>query len=407
MAALLSVLLVVAAGAVVLPALILFVECALALMAREPPAPMSGARPSVAVLVPAHDEAAVIESTVRALAAELLPADRLLVVADNCTDQTASLARGAGATVVQRDEPVRRGKGFALGYGVEYLRTQPPEVLVVVDADCTLAPGSLQSLALRVAAESRPVQAMNTIRVGPDARPLEAVSAFAFLVKNVVRPRGLARLGMPCPLMGTGMAFPWAVVADARLATSALAEDLQLGLDLTLAGHPPLLCLEARVSSPAPSQARARSQQRRRWEHGHLLALLRNAPRLLVAAVQRLDLGLAVMALDLCVPPLSLLVLASLAVFVVGGAAVALGRSWTAALLAGFALTLVLTSVVAAWARFGREEFRFTTLLAAPLYAIGKIPMYLGFVGRRQRDWVRTERESDREERTPSETRSS
>ncbi len=390
--------LILAASAVLIPALVLFLECSLAVLTPTASRrPMCKSRPSIAVLIPAHDERTVIGTTVRHLVAQLGPADRLVVIADNCTDETAALARMAGANVVERQEPDRRGKGYALEHGVRHLADQSPDVLVVVDADCTLQPGSLELLAREAWARGRPAQALNVVVPPAGAHPLDALSAFAFLVKNVVRPSGLARLGLPCPLVGTGMAFPWPVIRDAPLATSALAEDLQLGLALTLAGHPPVLCFEALVSSPLPRQRRAQETQRRRWEHGHLVTLFIDGPRLLRLAVRRLDVVLLGAALDLCVPPLSLLVLASLAVLVISVTAGALGVSWVPTLLALGAVALVGLSVLEAWVAFGRRDYPLTMLLAAPIYAFGKIPLYLAFAVRRQRAWVRTEREPGEE----------
>ena len=385
--------LVLAASVVLFPSVVLFVECFLAAVLPDAPRRAAGPRASVAVLVPAHDEESVIAATVKRLLAELRPGDRLVVVADNCTDGTAAVARAAGATVVERNEPHRRGKGFALERGVQSLEGFPPDVVVVVDADCTLEAGSLEPLARAAAEGNRPAQARDLVLLPPDPRPLDAVAAFAFLVKNFVRPSGLARLGLPCQLMGTGMAFPWAILREARLGTSALVEDLQLGLDLALAGHPPRFCPEALVTSPLPRQEQARASQRRRWEHGHLATLLGTAPRVLASAVRRLDPALLAMGLDLCVPPLSLLVLSSAAVLLVSVAAGALGAPWTPALLAGLAVGLVLASILAAWLRFGRRHYPASVLLKAPLYSLAKIPLYFGFVGRRQRDWVRTQRE--------------
>ena len=76
----------------------------------------------------------------------------------------------------------------------------------------------------------------------PNSAQRTRVREFAWRVKNWVRPLGLSSLGLPCQLMGTGMAFPWEVIADARLATGSLAEDLKLGLELAANGHPPVFC---------------------------------------------------------------------------------------------------------------------------------------------------------------------
>ena len=104
--------------------------------------------PSLVVLMPAHDEAEIIESMVTQ-ALRVMPAGaRLLVVADNCKDDTAARARSAGAEVIERTNLELRGKGYALAHGVDHMRAAPPDVVVVFDADCVAAPGSLAAIAI-------------------------------------------------------------------------------------------------------------------------------------------------------------------------------------------------------------------------------------------------------------------
>lgn len=395
MITLITVLLILVAVGLFVPAFVLFLECTLAAaLARRPSRERTAIRrPTVAVLVPAHNEEPVIEGTILSLRPQLAPTDRLIVIADNCTDGTATVARAAGATVIARDDPPRRGKGYALEYGVRYLSREPPEVVVFVDADCTLHPGALERLSRQAAASVRPIQARNMVVPPAGAGPLHSLSAFAFLIKNVVRPSGLARVGLPCPLMGTGMAFPWSTINTAPLATGALAEDLQLGSDLALAGHPPMYCFEALVTSPLATHWRASETQRRRWEYGHLATLVSRGPRLLRAAVLHLHLDLLALALDLCVPPLSLLMLVWVGALVAAVTAGVLGASWVPTILLGIVGSLVFLSITEAWISFGRRAFPLSTLLIVPFYIFKKIPMYVGFLGRRKRDWVRTERE--------------
>src|SRR3546814_77955 len=156
------------------------------------------------------DLAAGIAATVEALSA-VAPGAQILVVADNCDDATAAEARKAGADVVERHDPDRRGKGFALAFGREELAGSPPDVVIVVDADCRLGDGSAERLAARAMVGGRAVQAANLLTAGKDASPLVAVSNFAMLVKNIIRARGLVRLGGGALLFGTGMAFSWSL----------------------------------------------------------------------------------------------------------------------------------------------------------------------------------------------------
>lgn len=96
-------------------------------------------KPRTTVLIPAHNEALGIADTLHRLhGADAAIA--VLVVADNCQDETAHVARAAGAEVLERHDLERRGKGFALAFGRDHLaKRRPderPEVIVVLDADC-------------------------------------------------------------------------------------------------------------------------------------------------------------------------------------------------------------------------------------------------------------------------------
>ena len=105
----------------------------------------------------------------------------------------------------------------------------------------------------------------------PAGAPLGTkVSEFAFSLKNEVRQRGLHRLGLPCHLTGSGMAFPWATISTLDLADGHLAEDMKMGLNLALAGHPPLFCERAVVLSAFPETTTGLATQRGRWIKGHI-----------------------------------------------------------------------------------------------------------------------------------------
>jgi cellulose synthase/poly-beta-1,6-N-acetylglucosamine synthase-like glycosyltransferase len=213
------------------------------------------------------------------------------------------------------------------------------------------------------------------------------------MVKNLVRPKGLAQIGLPCSLYGTGMALPWALVERVSFASGNIVEDMQLGLDLAIAGYPPLFCPQGKVTGSLPQQERAAKSQRTRWEHGHLQTLVTQVPRLLMTAVRLRRLDLLVMSLDLCVPPLALLVAIWLGMMVLSLVWGGLDLGWLPATILGSGGAMLLVSILLAWLKFGRSILSLSTLLSIPVYVLWKIPIYLKFLVRPQTEWVRTERD--------------
>jgi cellulose synthase/poly-beta-1,6-N-acetylglucosamine synthase-like glycosyltransferase len=392
----LQVLLAALSALAALPVLVLAAQVLVARGARAPSARAERDSADLAVLIPAHNEAAGIAATLHNLQAQLRSNDRLLVIADNCSDDTADVARRAGADVIERSHATQRGKGYALDFGVRHLAARPPAVVLIVDADCLLDPGAVDTLAAACTRSGRPVQALYEMNAPAGAGLRARVSAFAWRVRNRVRPLGWWRLGAPCQLMGTGMAFPWALLRDAPLASANIVEDVQLGVDLALRGRPPLFVPQARVTSEFPAADDAAAAQRRRWEHGNLSLMLRHGPRLLGAAIKRADLGLAALGADLMVPPLALLVQVQVGLMLSGALAFALGAGKLPLLVSMTALGLLVLSIVLAWRLAGRDVITWSELvLTAPAYALRKLPMYLAFLWKRESTWVRAKREGE------------
>lgn len=386
-------LLIVGASGLLILCLLLLVESIAALLPLPNQASNNdGEDRKVAVLVPAHNEELVIDATLKDLLPELKPQHRLVVIADNCSDATAEIARAAGATVIERHNLDLRGKGYALEYGLQFLESDPPEVVVFVDADCKVHPGAVAQLTQQAIATGRPIQGVYLMAKPEFPTPKDAVSAFAFKVKNLVRSSGLARLGIACLLDGTGMAFPWSVIRSVDIASGNIVEDMKLGFDLNIAGHRPMFCPQANVTGYLPQQAQAATSQRTRWEHGHLETLLNYVPQLLQAALQQKRFDLLISALDLCIPPLSLLVITWSALLASALLSVLWGASSIPASILAIAGAFLLTAIFVAWAKFGRGDLPLLQLLSIPVYILWKIPLYLKFLVKPQKNWVRTER---------------
>lgn len=380
---------------VLIPILVLLAQVLLAMFPVRPASALPGPRPRVAVLIPAHNEEAGLLATLASVQPQLTPGDRILVVADNCSDRTADVARLAGADVVERSHAQLRGKGYALDFGVQALSASPPDVVVIIDADCIVGEGTIERVAGLAAQHGRPVQALYLMYLPSGSSALKKIAEFAWLVKNKVRPLGWFRRGWPCQLMGTGMAFPWQTIAKASLATGHIVEDMKLGMDLALAGSAPMFCPHALVYSYFPTSTEGVQSQRTRWEHGHLSMIASTAPATLLAGLRRASLSLFAFGLDLCVPPLALLVLLvcglgvlSLLLALFGGPAGPL----VLAVLAGAALG---AAILMAWWRHGRAVLSGKELGLAVVYVLAKIPLYFRFLFRRQVAWVRSKRDSE------------
>lgn len=348
---------------------------------------------SCVILVPAHNEALCIENTIKALRLAA-PEFQILVIADNCTDDTAELAKTNGAEVITRSDPKNIGKGFALSFGRDHLSKAPPEAVVVIDADCRFSQDSAAILVGRAVESGAPVQAINLQEADEQASPIIAISNFALLVKNLIRARGLARIGGGALLFGTGMAFPWNIFTSLRLDTSEAVEDLQFGLDLARNGIAVAFEDVAKVTSPAASVNDSKGQ-RRRWEHGFLQSAARNGLPLLLQGLRQRSRHLFTIGAHLLVPPLALLMLFCLGALVLVGS-ISFWTTQAAPFLVLFgALLLVSILLLITWWREGRSVLSAGSLLRVPFYIIWKIPIYLGFFSSRQTDWNRTRRKGE------------
>jgi len=272
----------------------------------------------------------------------------------------------------------------------------PPQVALVIDADCEMQTGAIDRIAKLCLRSGRPVQALYLMRSPQGSGLKMQLAEFAWTVRNYVRPLGYDRLGLPCQLDGTGMAFPWSAISQAPLASGHIVEDLMLGISLARSGMPPLFCPDALVTSVFPRSDEGVKSQRIRWEHGHLSTIINDAPSLFAAGLRRADRNLVALALDLSVPPMALLVLlvvlmfaASLVSFATGGMVLPLD-------LAGTVLGMLALAVMLAWWRYGRPIIPPSSLAIVPFYVLAKIPVYLKLLVRRQIEWVRSKRETDK-----------
>ena len=385
-------LLVLAFSVATLPLVVLFaleIFCSI----RTPAPALPAEAPGFTVIVPAHNEAEVIGATLDAIVPQLRVNDRLLVVADNCSDATAQIAAMHGAIVTARQDPARRGKGFALAHGVAYATRWANPVTLIVDADCEMGAGALQRLAAEVVRFDRPVQGDYQLTAPRHASLSERFNAFAIRTKNYVRLLGCTRLGVPCTLTGSGMAFPRTALEQADLGSGEIVEDLLLAVRLALADQPARFCPQATIRSPLPSNTASAGGQRARWEQGKLSVMRRFAGPLLAHGIRRGQTSLVLLGLDLSIPPLSLLA------FLLGGLLfltltfAVLGGSQYPLMVVASQIILFVIAVGVAWSWHGRDLLEASELLQIPMMIVKKLGFYVRLLRTPQLVWNRTARE--------------
>lgn len=341
-----------------------------------------------AVIVPAHNESALIERCVASVLAgrELHPELDVFVVADNCTDDTAERAARAGARVIKRFSDVdSRGKGYALDCAFRRLLHEPYDAFLVVDADSVVAPNLVAEICREIASGAAAVQAPYRV-LNPEAGLRTRLMKVALLAFNELRPRGRARLGFSAGILGNGFALSRETLLDVPYAAHSVVEDLEYHLRLVRAGRKVVFAGNTEVRAEMPVRSDAASSQRARWEGGRFRMIADHAPGLLREAL-RGERRLVEPLLELLLLPLGwhTLLLAGLAL-------VPFGPVRAYALLGLF---VVLLHVVAAVliCRGGLRDL--AALAAAPAYLAWKLVLLpkIWLASARGTAWIRTQRE--------------
>jgi 1,2-diacylglycerol 3-beta-glucosyltransferase len=345
-------------------------------------------------VVPAHNESAGIAETVKSLLGVDYPADlfEVVVVADNCQDDTAEQARRAGATVLERHDLERRGKGYALDHAFSSTPEQV-DAVVVIDADTLVSPNILRAFAARRELGASAIQADYSVR-NPNAAWRTRLIAIAFGAFHIVRSRARERLGLSCGLRGNGMCFSTALLREVPHRAYSVVEDVEYGIRLGEAGHRVHYADEAHVYGEMVTTSDAANSQRRRWEEGRKLLVREHAFRLLKAGLSRRDKVLLDLSFDLLVPPLSRIAVTLVLGAGLGGGLVALGARGLALGAYAGGLTAVAGYVLRGWQVSGTGLRGLADLGLAPVYVAWKASLRFRKPARATSEWVRTKREA-------------
>jgi cellulose synthase/poly-beta-1,6-N-acetylglucosamine synthase-like glycosyltransferase len=360
----------------------------------------AGSRRRYSVLIPAHDEERLIGATVASVARLDYPPEsvEVHVVADNCTDSTSAVARSAGACVHEREDPARPGKGPALQWLLARLsaRGELGDAVVFIDADTVVDAGFLRAVDAQLDRGALVVQGHYAV-ADDGSSPAVAFRAAAMAARTYLRPMGRTAIGGSAGLHGNGMIFHRSAVADLRW-SDHLTEDVELHVDLLLAGIRVQFAPDARVAAEMPSSLAAARTQHERWERGRVEIARRYVPRLLRRVVKGGSAGRVAYldaAMDLLVPPLSVVAGAAAGTSLVGAARRCLtGDRGGGDLVVGMTTMAIVTGhVLTALRLTDAPPSTYRALLQTPRMVAWKLRLWFGVVvdpGRAT--WTRTER---------------
>lgn len=358
------------------------------------------------ILIPAHDEERLLPRLLASLAALDYPGDlyAVHVVADNCSDDTARLARAAGAVVYERFDEKKRGKGYALEWLLARLRAEEEtdrlaaDAVLILDADSSVSSNFLRVMDARLAAGERAIQAYYTVE-NPEEGWSAALRSVALAALHYLRPQGRMVLGGSVGLKGNGMTFAAELLERHRWSAS-LTEDIEYHMSLVLDGERVTFAPDATVSAEMPASLDAADSQNVRWEQGRLQMARRYVPRLLTAAVRAAEPRRAFLLLDAAaehlIPPFSILAALSLLLAPLAWFLPRRRRPFLRALLRALSLFNLLGQAVYVLAglRLVRAPAAvYRALLYAPFFLLWKVWLYVRvWLGERQAVWTRTSR---------------
>ena len=221
-------------------------------------------------LVPAHNEAAVIGRCVESLLAQVYPAGMfsVVVVADNCDDDTESVAGGLGAECLVRHDRDNPGKPQAIAWALAEIGDLSPwDACVIIDADSEVAPDFAGALASFAPLSNKVLQAYYGIS-NPRRSWLTRLARLLGRARYEVEYPLKSRADLNCPLTGNGMCIGTEILGEHGWTAFSLTENWELYADYTAKGIRIDLAAEARLYALESESLSASRTRRSRWLRG-------------------------------------------------------------------------------------------------------------------------------------------
>ncbi len=345
------------------------------------------------ILIPAHNEEKVIEETLDSIKRISYPKEllRVVVIADNCSDRTAELARGSGFTCLERNDAANPGKGQALEWAfTQLLEDGFADAFVIIDADTLVDPAILEKMDSYISSGARVVQAYYDV-LGPERSPIASLTYMGYAISRNLKYAGRSRLGFSVNLLGNGMCFTREVIVRFGWKAFSITEDLEYQLQLLVNGYKVAFAPDIKVYSEMPSSMKSYCRQRSRWDGGKYKLRNRYVPLLFSKFLREGKLMYLDAVLELVIPPYLLYAGASFilyAVYMLGFYKGPGPMFYAMTLLAGGLFLYTLIGLVMARAGFKV----YLNLVYAPYFLVRRLWIAVESLFLECKAWVKTER---------------
>lgn len=350
-----------------------------------------------AIIIPAYNEEKSIVETIEFCHKLDYPDDRysIFVIADNCTDDTGALAQASGATVLERRDKQKRGKGYALEYAFTKLLDMHFDAYLVLDADCEIDSDVLTVLSACLDRNGMVIQLDNRVS-NPDSCALAYALAVGNYIENQFFYVPKSRLGLAVLLRGTGMMFAHQVLEKIPWAAFSETEDIEYGIELLRSGYRVSFLGESGVSSPFPVTIEQLNVQRSRWAQGNMGFGKRQALKLMLKGIASRNLRLIDAGLTFLVISKPLVLATVILTALVAWVTSIVSPTLLGAVL--FMSSIMLMVLIVLYFLIGILSFGVTTqrvkyLLGSPI-AIAKLILISvrGLLSKSNEEWKRTPR---------------
>lgn len=235
-------------------------------------------------VIAARNEEAVLPFLLESLRNQRYPSEfiEVLMVADNCTDRTADIARGYGVHVLERSDTTRIGKGYALKFAFASFRERLPDydAVCIIDADNLIHPGFFEEMNKVYAQGFRVAQGYRRMKNAEDTW-VSGAHALFFWLQNRFFNRARSNIGMSATINGTGYMVSSDIIYKNGWDTHTLTEDIEFTIKTVLSGSKVAWVPDAIIYDEQPLRFKQSWIQRKRWSIGCLQCLSRYAPSLL------------------------------------------------------------------------------------------------------------------------------